>query len=309
MGVIGCEFATIFANFGCTRIFLIDKGDRILPFEDPDVVTLIEENLERKNATIHRNSRLSSMDIVDGQVRYELEYTNGRRELFYVEKALVSIGRVPNYEGLGLEELGVEIDARGIKDELTQTAVPNIYAVGDVTADIALVNVGELESRYAVERIFGKPSHELIYENISTIMFLDPEVAGVGVNETKAQQEGIDYKVATLQYSCISRAIAMRNTRGFIKILVTNDSEMRVLGIRVVGEHASSAIQAAALLIASDKGISELAELTHPHPSIIEGIQECARMLLGKSKFKSSVLKSAMTCLAYKDGKQTPCGC
>ena len=302
-GVIGCEFATIFSNFGSTKVNLIDKGDRILPFEDEDVVQVIEKNLERKGVLIHRSSHLTGMRIADKEVEYKLEYNNGRKEIFNVEKALVSIGRIPNYENLGLDKIGVKMDRRGIIDELTQTSVPNIYAVGDITADIALVNVGELEGRYAVERIFGKPQHELMYENISTIMFLDPEVAGVGLNEIQAKEKNIDYKVGSISYNCISRAIAMRNTNGFIKILVTNDDKMRILGMRVVGEHASSAIQAAALLISMGRGINALAELIHPHPSIIEGIQECARMLLGKSTLKPSVLKESMSCRVCVDGK------
>jgi dihydrolipoamide dehydrogenase len=181
--------------------------------------------------------------------------------------------------------------------------VSNIYAVGDITADISLVNVGELEGRYAVERIFGKPERKLVYENISTIMFLNPEVAGVGLNETRAKKEQIDYKVVTLEYSTISRAIAMRNTQGFIKLLVTNDDKMKILGMKVVGHHASSAIQAVAVLISMDKGIEELAECVHPHPSITEGIQECVRMLMGKSLFKPAALVGKIACRTCIGGK------
>ncbi|MEQ8535706.1 MAG: NAD(P)/FAD-dependent oxidoreductase, partial [Imperialibacter sp.] len=301
-GVIGCEFATIFSNFGRTQVNLIDKGDRILPFEDSDIVDVIENNLEEKQVLVHRNSKLIDMKIVNGEVEYELEYDDGEKKKYQVEKALVSVGRVPNYESLGLQEIGVEIDGRGIIDNLTQTSVDNIYAVGDITADIALVNVGELEGRYAIERIYGKPLHKLIYENISTIMFLAPEVAGVGFNEIQAKQKGINYKVTSLRYSNISRATAMRNTQGFIKLMVTNDDKMKILGMRVVGEHASSAIQAVALLISMDKGVEELAELIHPHPSIIEGIQECARMLLGKSMLKPTVLLESMACKTCVEG-------
>lgn len=302
-GVIGCEFATIFSSFGETRVYLIDKGDRILPFEDPDVVEVIEKNLEANGVTIHRNSQLVEMKIQEDEVVYTLEYNDGRKEVFQVEKALVSVGRVPNHEDLFDDSVGVEMDNRGIKDELTQTSVPNIFAIGDITADISLVNVGELEGRFAVEKIFGQPEEALIYENISTIMFLKPEVAGVGMNETQAQKEGLDYKVVSLDYGCIPRAIAMRNTEGFIKIMVSNDDQMKILGMRVVGEHASSAIQAVALLISMGKGIQALAELIHPHPSIIEGIQECGRMLMGKSMFKPAVLRDAMTCKVWKDGE------
>jgi dihydrolipoamide dehydrogenase len=295
-GVIGCEYATIFSGFGHTKVHLIDKGDRILPFEDDDVVRVIERNMENNGVLIHRNSRLVRMEIKHERVEYELEYNDGGKEIFNVAKALVAVGRTPNYEDLWDEKVNISISKRGIEDNDTQTNVANIYAVGDITADISLVNVGELEGRYAVERIYGNPIRKLVYENISTIMFLNPEVAGVGLNETQAREKAIDYKVVTLDYSCIPRAIAKRNTQGFIKLLVTNDEHMKILGMKVVGNDSSSAIQAVALLISMDKGIEELAECVHPHPSITEGIQECVRMLLGKSLFKPDALKGKISC-------------
>lgn len=302
-GVIGCEYATIFSGFGRTKVHLIDKGDRILPFEDEDVVRIIERNMENNGVLIHRSSRLVNMKIINERVEYELEYTDGSHETFNVEKALVSVGRVANLEDLWDDKVGINISKRGIDNNDTQTNVSNIYAVGDLTADISLVNVGELEGRYAVEKIFGKPERKLVYENISTIMFLSPEVAGVGLNETHAKEKGIDYKVVTLEYSTIPRAIAKRNTQGFIKLLVTCDDHMKILGMKVVGNHASSAIQAVAVLISMDKGIEELAECVHPHPSITEGIQECVRMLMGKSLFKPSALKGRLSCRKYHSGQ------
>jgi dihydrolipoamide dehydrogenase len=301
-GVIGCEYATIFSGFGKTKVHLIDKGDRILPFEDDDVVRVIERNMENNGVLIHRNSRLVRMEIKHERVEYELEYNDGSKEVFNVAKALVAVGRTPNYEDLWDDKVGIHISKRGIEDNDTQTNISNIYAVGDITADISLVNVGELEGRYAVEKIFGNPNRRLVYENISTIMFLNPEVAGVGLNETQAREKGIDYKVVTLDYSCIPRAIAKRNTQGFIKLLVTNDNEMKILGMKVVGNDSSSAIQAVALLISMDKGIEELSECVHPHPSITEGIQECVRMLLGKSLFKPDALKGKISCRTSVSG-------
>lgn len=301
-GVIGCEYATIFSGFGKTKVHLIDKGIRILPFEDEDVVRVIERNMENNGVLIHRNSRLIRMEVKHGRVEYELEYDDSSKEVFNVEKALVAVGRIPNYEDMWDESVGISISKRGIEDNDTQTNVPNIYAVGDITADLSLVNVGELEGRYAVEKIFGKPKRKLLYENISTIMFLSPEVAGVGLNETQAREKGMEYKVVTLDYSCIPRAIAKRNTQGFIKLMVTNDAEMKILGMKVVGNHASSAIQAVALLIFMDEGIEELAECVHPHPSITEGIQECVRMLLGKSMFKPDAMIGKLSCRTYSAG-------
>jgi dihydrolipoamide dehydrogenase len=301
-GVIGCEYATIFSGFGKTKVHLIDKGDRILPFEDEDVVKVIERNMEKNGVLIHRNSRLIRMEIKGQRVEYELEYTDGGKEIFNVQKALVAVGRTPNYEELWEDKVPINISKRGIEDNDTQTNVTNIYAVGDITADISLVNVGELEGRYAVEKIFGNPKRKLIYENISTIMFLNPEVAGVGLNEVSAREKGIDYRVVTLDYSCIPRAIAKRNTQGFIKLLVSNDDQMKILGLKIIGNHASSAMQAVALLISMDKGIEELAECVHPHPSITEGIQECVRTLLGKSLFKPDAMRGKVSCRTSTSG-------
>ncbi len=309
-GVIGCEFATIFSNFGRTKVYLIDRADRILPFEDEDISGLIAENLEEKGVTIHHNSKLERIEIIDGEVEYELSYPDGRREIIRVEKALLSIGRTPNIEDLGLEAAGVKLSKRGVHigDTDTRTNVPNIYAVGDVSGRIQLVNMGELEARHAVEKIaLGDDGVEpLSYDNISTIMFTHPEVAAVGMNEQQCREKNIPVKVVKVDYSVVARAIAMRKTQGFFKIIVTNDDQMKILGMRAIGEHASSAIQGVALLMKMNKGVHELAELVHPHPSIIEGIQECVRMLLNKSVFKASVFKDKLKCYSCVEGVCTP---
>jgi dihydrolipoamide dehydrogenase len=306
-GVIGCEFATIFSAFGKTRIFLIDKAERILPFEDEDVAEIVKNNLEAQGAKVHQGASLKRMEIKNGKVEYELEYKNGTTETIIVDKALISIGRVANVENLGLENAGVRLNERGsIWDDDTQTNVSNIYVAGDVTTEVALVNVGEREARHAVVRMFGPTVKTLSYKNISTIMFLNPEVAAVGMSEQELVAKGIPHKVVKLDYSTNARAIAMRKTTGFFKIIVTNDNGMRILGMRVVGEHASSAIQGVAYLIHTNQGIRELADMIHPHPSIIEGIQECLRMLLNKSIYKPYVFKDKLKCFVCENGVCTP---
>lgn len=307
-GVIGCEYATMFANLGKTKVYVIDKADRILPFEDEDIASLVAKNLEQKGVTIHKGANLERMEVVDGEVEYEISTPDGSREVIRVEKALLSVGRVANIENIGMEELGIKKGKRGrhIGDDNTQTNIPNIFAVGDASGRIALVNMGEIEARYAVERIFEGVEEPLSYDNVCTIMFLHPEVAAVGLNEQQCIEKNIPIKVVKIHYSCLSRAIAMRKTQGFFKIIVTNDQEMKILGMRAIGEHASSAIQGVGLLIKMNEGIEHLAELVHPHPSIIEGIQECVRMLLNKSVFKSSVFKDRLKCYSVVDGEQVP---
>jgi dihydrolipoamide dehydrogenase len=281
---------------------LIDKADRILPFEDEDVAQMVAHNLEHLGVHIHKNASLLSMEIEDGRVKYILDFKDGKTQTFYAEKALVSVGRVPNLEGLGLQNAGISFNSKGYVDTKDgQSEVPNIYFIGDTTADICLVNVGELEGRHVVEKIYGK-AQPLIYENISTIMFLHPEVAGVGMNEIEAQKKGIPYQVATYTYDYIGRALCMRCPKGFFKILVTDDEHKKILGMRAVGEHASTAIQGVALLIAQNLSIEAIAELIHPHPSIIEGIQECARMLLGKSIIKPEFFSNSLNCFRIYDG-------
>ena len=300
-GVIGCEFATIFSNFGKTKVFLIDKAPRILPFEDPDISEMVASNLSKNGVHIHKEASLEDMIIDNGKVKYTLAYDDGTKEIRYVDKALISVGRVPNFENLGLEKIGVELNSRGYcVDEDTKTSVPNIYAIGDFTADIALVNIAELEGRHAVELMFNPTPSPLNYDNISTIMFLNPEVASVGINETQAKKKGIAFRVAKMSYNYMNRAIAMRQKEGFIKLIVSDDDEMTILGMRVLGAHASSTIEAIALLISMKKSVRTLAELIHAHPSIPEGIQECARMLMGTSITKPEVFTHGLTCYVVK---------
>ncbi|NBG66963.1 dihydrolipoyl dehydrogenase family protein [Acidiluteibacter ferrifornacis] len=308
-GVIGCEFAAMFSNFGQTKVYLIDKAERILPFEDDDVADMVATNLEENGVVVHRGSQLIRMEHKNGGVEYELENNDGTREVIQVEKAMLSIGRVPNIENLNLDNAGIAMSKRGVHigDNDTQTNIPHIYAVGDVSGNLALVNVGEREARHAVVKMFADfPVKPIQYSNISTIMFLNPEVAAVGINVQQAIEQNIPIRVSKVDYSTIARAIAMRKTNGFFKIIVSDDDEMKVLGMRAVGEHASSAIQSIALLMYMGKGIDELAHMIHPHPSIVEGIQECVRMLLGKSIYKSSVFKDKLKCYRLVNGERIP---
>jgi dihydrolipoamide dehydrogenase len=307
-GVIGCEYATMYSNFGQTKVYLIDRADRILPFEDDDVSDLISKNLEDRGVTIHRKANLKRIEVIDGEVEYEIDGVNGS-EIIRVEKALLSIGRVPNVEDLKIENAGVLMSKRGVHigDIDTQTNIPNIYAVGDISGRIPLVNVGEREARHAVVKMFANfPVKPINYENVSTIMFLNPVVASVGANEKSLREKNIPYRVAKVDYSTIARAITMRQTEGFFKLIVSDDDEMKILGMRAAGYHASSAIQSIALLMYMDKGIDELAHMIHPHPSIVEGVQEAARMLLGKSIYKSAVFRDKLKCYSCREGVCKP---
>lgn len=294
-GVVGCEFATIFANYGQTKVYLIDRQDRILPFEDQDISRVCSRNLEQRGVTIHHSAKLLEMKTEGDCVVYTIEHATGGRETIRVDTALISVGRVPNTDGLNLQAAGIELTKRGhIEVDDTRTKVPHIHAVGDVTLDVALVSIGEIEGRHAAETIGGLQTPALSYDNLSTIMFLDPEVAAIGLNEQDAQKQRIPYRVAVYNYSLVNRAIAMRATDGFVKLLVSNDDELRILGMRALGVHASTALEAVSFMMHHGRSVRELAELLHPHPAVTEGLQDCVRMLLGTSIYKPSVFRNEL---------------
>ena len=302
-GIVGCEFATIFSNFGRTKISIIDRADRILPFEDEDIAAKCSENLEEKGVIVHQKANLLELKRSSGGVSYTIEHSDGSKESFEVEKALISIGRVPNTEGLALENAGVELsERRHIVHKDGRTSVESIFAAGDVTLDVALVSIGEIEGRHVAESICAKNPPPLCFDNMSTIMFLDPEVAAIGLNEQQAQEQGISYKVARYGYSLINRAIAMRATDGFIKIIVSDDDENKILGMRALGERSSAIIEAASLLIKHGRSVLDLAELIHPHPAITEGLQECSRLFEGSSIFKPEAFPDDMMIKSWKAG-------
>jgi dihydrolipoamide dehydrogenase len=154
--------------------------------------------------------------------------------------------------------------------------------------DMALANVAEMEGRHAVEKMFSEsPSPPIDYRSLPTIMFLSPEVASVGMGEVQARKEGVPYRSVRLDNRLISRNIAMRNTNGFVKLVASPNGT--ILGLRVVGPHASSCIQGIALIIDLGGTLHDIANCVHPHPAVTEGVQECARLLLGRSILKGDV--------------------
>jgi dihydrolipoamide dehydrogenase len=211
---------------------------------------------------------------------------------FDVAKALICIGRDPNYSQLALSNIGVELDHGKLRVDKWGRCAPHnhIYAVGDATVDIALVNKGESEGICAINHMFSvQPEEVTSIDNLSTIMFLDEEVAGVGLSELQCRKRNIAYCVANYGYNFVSRAVAMGNPNGFVKIIVTNDARKTVLGVRAVGAHASSVVELASLAIHRKASAYDLSEMAVAYPAVTQGFQECIRLLLGRSILKADV--------------------
>jgi dihydrolipoamide dehydrogenase len=287
-GIVGCEYATIFSNFDQTKVYLVDHQERIIPFEDEDLSRFISHNLIANGVEIFHSAQLRAINRMEDHLEVILDFAQGHSEVIEVDAALISIGRVPNLAGLHLERVGIEPDEMGflVADENCRIK-DNVYAAGDITRHPALVNIAETEARYAVKAMFGATTWPLQYTNMSTVMFFKPAVAAVGLNEQTCRKKKIPYRVATYSNALLSRAIAMRATDGFVKIIVSDDEGQQILGMRAAGPQASTTIMSIALLMDQKKSIKDVLKSVHPHPTMSEGIQECIRVLLGKSVYKT----------------------
>lgn len=291
-GIIGCEFATIFSNFKQTEVHLLDRSNRVLPYEDDDVSDYVADNLAINGVTIHHTAQLRTVKKHPGHLEVILDYDDGHSKVLEVDVALISIGRVSHLESLQPQNAGLQPTERGtltINDNcqvMINGKPSHIYAAGDVSGHSQLYSVAELQGRKAVEKMVGKAGYPLDYSHMSTLMFFKPEVAAVGANEKSLQKQGIPYRAAYYSNKLINRAIAMRSTTGFIKILVSNDDTQRILGMRASGPQASAYIVSVAHLINQGNSLREVLKIFYPHPSVSEGIQECLRTIGGRSIYK-----------------------
>jgi len=293
-GIIGTEYATIFSSFKQTEVHLLDRAQRVIPFEDNDVSDFVSKNLEKNGVIIHYTASLRTIKKHDDYLEVVLDYEDGHSKVLEVDVALISIGRVPNTDKLGLEKIGIKTDDRGhikIEGDCSIKDCPEnvqIFAAGDITGFGQLYNIAEMQGRYSVKKMCAKPLFPLDYSNMSTLMFFRPEVAAVGMNEKQAQAKKIPYRAAYYSNELVNRALAMRNTSGFIKIIISNDGTERILGMRAAGPQASALIVSVAHLINQGNSLVDVMRVVHPHPSITEGIQECLRVFKNKSIYKPS---------------------
>lgn len=294
-GVIGCEYATIFSNFAQTQVYLADHKERVLPYEDGDVSRFVQQNLERDGVKIFQCVTLQKVEHYPDYLQAYLDFPDGHTEVIEVDNVLFSVGRVPNLSGLNLSNVGVDVDKRGhLTTGSDCRVVGNIYACGDVTCNPNLVNIAVMEARMAAKVIFGHATYPLNYRNLSTIMFLNPSIATVGFGEEECQAKGYSYRVAYVSNAMMSRTIAMRSMRGFIKVIVQDNDEMRILGMRAGGPQVSNVATAIAHFMDHDKGVVDVLKSVYPHPSVAEITQECLRLLLGKSVYKPQAFPDKM---------------
>ena len=300
-GIVGCEFATIFANFGESEVHLLDSQYKVIPFEDDDVSDFVNDRLSQIGVKMHHQTTLRGIREEENHIDVILDHKNGHTKVIAVDVILVSIGRVPATKNIGLENTNIKVDERGLlKVDDNCRVSKNIYAVGDISGNMALVNIAEMEGRFAAKAIESKINFPLRYQNISTIMFFNPEISAIGLNEKECQKLNISYKVILYHHSLISRAIAMKETDGFFKIIVTNEENPLILGMRAAGLQAAASVVYIATVINHKQRLNDIMKTVHPHPSISEGIQECLRALAGKSIYKQKAFPNQIKFRVWK---------
>lgn len=288
-GVVGCEYATVFAHFGQTRVELFDRQARILPFEDEDVSAVVAARFGAIGVHVHRSAKIDRVTVIGDEVEIAWTDETGAPQTSRYDRVLVATGRAPATANLGLERAGVAVDTNGgVTVESTRTRSAHVWAAGDVTPELMLANLAELEARHAIEDMYGLDPPPIVYEAQSAIYFLSPEVAAVGLNEQMARAKGIHYRAAVVSNALNRRNLAMRATAGFVKLLARPDG--RLLGLRVVGPQAGTCIQGVALLIGQGGTLDAVERCVHPHPAVTEGVLEAARLLLGRSLFKPEAM-------------------
>lgn len=267
-GVIGLEMASYFNSAG-SKVTVIEMLDHIAGDTDREISNILMRNYEKKGIDFKLNAKVT--EIGPGKVIYEQE---GQRYELEAEKVLISVGRRPNIEGLGLERIGVEAERGCIKvDETGLTNVPNVYAAGDVNGYSMLAHTAYREAEVCVNNMTGKKDI-MRYNAIPSVIYTNPEVACVGETEETAKAKGIDYEVANLSMRYSGRYVA-ENERGdgICKILIDKEYR-RIIGVHMIGNPASEIIYGAALMIEMEMRVEDVQELVFPHPTISEIIRE-----------------------------------
>lgn len=270
-GVIGCEFAFIYKEFGA-EVTMVEMMPNAVSTEDEEISQLLEREIKKKKIKLLTNTSVEKVDVNADSVSVQL--SNGKT--IEAEKVLVSIGRAVNTENMGLEEVGVNKGKRGeiIVDENLRTNVEGIYAIGDVTGGIMLAHLASKEGIVVAEHAMGMNSR-VNYDVIPAAIFTSPEIGSVGLREKQVIEKGLKYKVGRFQVRGLGKAHAMGEISGMFKIIADEETD-KILGAHIIGPHASDLIHEVAL--AMEKGLTtkDIAHTIHAHPTLAEGVMEAA---------------------------------
>ena len=287
-GVIGCEFAFIFNALG-SRVTVVEALPRVigLPSVDEDCSTVLQREMKKKKIKLYLDKTVEQTEVRNGHVRVTLGPSSFLKEVkekdskpieVEVQQVLVSIGRQSNAEDLGLRGLGLEVEANGwiIANERLETRIPGIYAIGDALgpSKIMLAHVASTEGIVAAENIMGR-NRSMNYEVVPSGIFTFPEVANVGLTEAQAREKGLEARADSFPFRALGKPQAMGEIVGQVKIVADNKNG-RILGVHIVGAHATDLIAEGTLAIQMGATVQDLAHTIHAHPTLAEAMMEAA---------------------------------
>lgn len=279
-GYIGTELGSAYANFG-TEIVILEGADDILSGFEKQMTQLVKKRLKKKGAEIFTKALAKSVEETDQGVIVTAEI-KGETQTFEADYCLVTVGRRPNTDELGLEQAGVELTDRGIikTDKQCRTSVANIFAIGDVASGLPLAHKASYEGKIAAEVISGEKS-EIDYYGMPAVVFTDPELASVGYTEAEAKEAGIEVDASKFPFQANGRALSLNDAEGFVKLITRKDDHV-VIGAQIVGPNASDVIAELGLAIESCMRAEDIALTIHAHPTLGEITMEAAEVALGQ---------------------------
>ncbi len=270
-GVIGCEFAFIYREFG-SEVTMVEMMPGAVSTEDEEISAILEKELKKRKIKLAANIKVEKIEIKENSV---LAFLSDGKTI-EAEKVLVSIGRAINSKDIGLENIGVKTGQRGeiITNDRMETNVKGVYAVGDVTGGIMLAHMASKEGMIAAENALGGDA-VINRSVVPAAIFTSPEIASVGLREKQALDKGYRIKIGRFQFRALGKAHAMGEISGLIKIIADWQND-KILGAHIIGPHASDLIHEIALAVNKGLTVKDIADTIHAHPTLSEGIMEAA---------------------------------
>ncbi|RQW20838.1 dihydrolipoyl dehydrogenase [Bacillus sp. C1-1] len=278
-GVIGVEWASMLIDFG-VKVTIVEAGSRIIPTADRDISKEMMKQLQKRGVAIYTNATIdeSSIAVEDHGVKVSVQIKEEAIP-FHVDKLMVSIGRTANVRGIGLENTEIDLESGYIKvNEYGQTKESHIYAIGDCIGGLQLAHVATHEGLIAVAHMTREKVDPLNKTMVPSCIYSFPEAAQVGLTEEEAKAQHHSVKVGTFPFAAVGKALVQGEEEGFVKV-ISDEKTNDVLGVHIIGSHATDLISEAALAKYVDAAHIELGEMIHPHPTMSEAIGEAALLI------------------------------
>ncbi|MFA7483193.1 MAG: dihydrolipoyl dehydrogenase [Vulcanimicrobiota bacterium] len=281
-GAVGLEFACVYNALG-TKVQVVEMAERPLPLEDEAISKELQRVYKKRGIPIHCSVKLERAEVGKKSVKLQGKNLLKDSEVsFEPEVVLTAVGRLPVLDEVGLEKFKVEMEGRFVRvDEFYRTRLSWLYAIGDVIPGPQLAHVASAEGIVCVEQIAGHPTHPLDYDKIPSATYCRPEVASVGLTEAQAKERGYEVSIGEFPWAALGKASILGETDGKVKIVADNKYG-ELLGVHIVGPHATDLIAEACVALQCEATVEELYRTVHAHPTLPEGLMEAAHGVFGQ---------------------------